>query len=141
MFILKMLFFTHQFKITIMSCIISEESIVVCGEIKTGGIQQVIAVYNLADWKSATVSQVDADSAITDIVNAVGLKALKVESYDETGIIPECTLREIEGNIDLLDHKVKMPIIQNTQPVRSSFLKTRSAPDVISSEFRASIRI
>lgn len=113
-----------------MSCIIELGSPFDCTVIKAGGIQKEVMLYNLADYKASTITQVDDDSPITDVVNALGKQAYSVQAADETGIVPDCVLRPIEGNVDKFTHSMKMPIFASDQASRNNFSKLRGAPVV-----------
>lgn len=96
-----------------------------CANLKPGGLEPFMMLYNFEDWKAALVTQTAANEPITDITNAVGLQAYKVEFANNSAILPSNELRTVDGGIDGFDHTVDARLFDISQTSRINIAKIR----------------
>lgn len=113
-----------------MACIIDKGGVFDCADLKPGGIEQFLIVYNLDDWRAATKTLDVTDGFITDITNAASLQGYRFDVADETNIVPSVAIRAIEGNADRYDHSTQFAVFEQDQATRNNISKLRFAPIV-----------
>lgn len=109
-----------------MSCLIDQGGTFDCADLKPGGIEPFVMVYNLDDWKAATKTE-GVNGEITAITNASTKQAYEFQGADETNIVPICELRPVEGNADKFDHQITAQMFEQTQQARTNISKMRFA--------------
>ena len=76
--------------LTLFSCVLDAESLIVCGSPPVGGVSNFVMLYNYTDWRAMDngVNIVyDADGTISTLTNAATVQAFRFDQPDETALI------------------------------------------------------
>lgn len=88
-----------------MGCPITADNKFNCAALKQGGITSRLFLYNKEDFDLCTITE-GVDGTITALSNAVGVQAYDYSVADSGNIIPNVTLRPVEGGADAFDHMI-----------------------------------
>lgn len=109
-----------------MTCIINEEFLSTCPEKPKGGASNFVMFYNYPEWRQMVDNGVsvtrDADGTISDIINASGIQAWRMDVPDETALILGYPNRLVDGGIDGYDHTLNMSILGTKQAQKNVLL-------------------
>jgi len=97
-----------------MGCPINTEFLFDCANPPVGGASNFVMLYNYPEWRA----MVDAgkvifgvNGTISDIINAIGIRAYRFDQPDAAALMPSAAKREVAGGITTLDHGVTMAVI------------------------------
>lgn len=108
-----------------MACVLNNEFLSTCPEKPKGGVYKYGQFYNYLEWRAmedAGLITRDADGRITDIVNAVGVQAYRIDFTDETALVLGYPDRKVDGGVDGYDHTVNMSILGTKQEQKNALL-------------------
>jgi hypothetical protein len=121
-----------------MACLITAGSLLDCAAPPIAGVSNYVLLYNYTQWR-AMVEAGDVvrgvDGTITDIDNAVGVKAWRFDVPDETALILGSPDRLVDGGIDGYDHTVNFSVI-NTKQAQKNAIKAMAVEKVVAIVYR-----
>jgi hypothetical protein len=100
------------------SCFIDSGFLFDCANIKQGGLNKFVILYNQDDWELATLTE-GSDGEITDIVNSTGLKGYRFDVADESALIPTLSEEMPDGGIPGYRFSLNLSIVATSQAAKN----------------------